>query len=279
VSVEVPAGTEVTVSPSTLKLRANGSASYTVKITRTSAAFGTYTAGSLTWSDGTHRVRSMLVVRPVPLAAPNQVNGTGTDGSATFNVTSGFGGTVTTAAAGLVAGNVTTSTLTNPSGGAFPTTAPAPNDHVAKITVTVPAGTTLARFSTFDADVPAGSDVDLYVYQGGTTTLVGNSGGGTAEEEVNLQNPAAGTYDVYVDLFALGTGVTSEDVPLVDFELGLTAAGNLTATPASQAVSGGDTFPVTATWSGLAAGTRYLGRVTFGDGTSDVGSTLVRVDG
>jgi hypothetical protein len=68
-------------------------------------------------------------------------------------------------------------------------------------------------------------------------------------------------------------------VPLVDFELGTTAAGNMTATPASQSVAPGQTVPVTAAWSGLTAGTRYLGRVTFGDGTADVGSTLVRVDG
>ena len=153
------------------------------------------------------------------------------------------------------------------------------NDHVAKVTVTVPAGTTLARFSTFDADVPAGSDVDLYVYQGGTNVLVGNSGGGTATEEVNLANPPAGTYDVYVELFALGTGVTSESVPMVDFELGTTAAGNLTATPASQSVTLAQTVPVTAAWTGLTAGTRYLGRVIFGDGTTDQGSTLVRIDG
>ena len=41
-------------------------------------------------------------------------------------------------------------------------------------TVAVPAGTTYARFSMFDADVNPGTDIDLCVFKG--TTLVGVSG-------------------------------------------------------------------------------------------------------
>ena len=37
----------------------------------------TRTGGQLTWTDGTHNVRIPLVVRPVALAAPAEVSGTG----------------------------------------------------------------------------------------------------------------------------------------------------------------------------------------------------------
>ena len=46
------AGVTVTVSPRVLLVRAGGTASYRVTFTRTSAAFGEYAFGSLTWTNG-----------------------------------------------------------------------------------------------------------------------------------------------------------------------------------------------------------------------------------
>ena len=59
------------------------------------------------------------------------------------------------------------------------------------IDVAVPAGTTYARFSLFDADVNAGSDLDMCVFNGDDASSA-RSGSGTSAEEVNLLNPAAG---------------------------------------------------------------------------------------
>jgi hypothetical protein len=145
---------------------------------------------------------------------------------------------------------------------------------VAKYTVTVPAGTKHARFSTFDADYPAGTDLDVFVYKAGTTTVLGSSTGGTAEEEVNLAAPAGGSYDVYVDLFA---GADEQLVKLNHWQLN-EPAGNLTATPASQPVTTAVQASVTATWTGLTAGTRYLGRLAYTDGADGSGSTIIRVN-
>ncbi len=64
--------------------------------------------------------------------------------------------------------------------------------------VVVPAGTRAARFS-LDA-VSNTDDLDLFVYQGGV--LVDLSATGNADEQVTLIDPAAGTYDVYVNGFA-----------------------------------------------------------------------------
>ena len=89
--------------------------------------------------------------------------------------------------------------------------------------MTVPAGSTVARFATYDADYAAGTDVDVFVYQAGTTTLVGQSAGGTAEESVTLT--AAGSYDVYANLFALPAGGTAADVQLNSFVVRLDPGG------------------------------------------------------
>ena len=64
--VQEPAGVDVTVTPSRIRLQPGGKASFRVSFTRTSAAFGEYALGSLTWSDGRHRVRSQIAVQPGP---------------------------------------------------------------------------------------------------------------------------------------------------------------------------------------------------------------------
>jgi hypothetical protein len=83
---------------------------------------------------------------------------------------------------------------------------------------------------------------------------------------------------VYVDLFALAAGQASQAINEFDWQVGSTPAGNLTATPASRATTVGDAFTVTAAWSGLTAGTRYLGGLSYGDGTSTLGRTVVGVN-
>jgi hypothetical protein len=118
----------------------------------------------------------------------------------------------------------------------------------------------------------------MFVYRAGTNSRVGSSTGGTAQEQVDLVNPVAGSYDVYVDLFALGAGTTEQAVSEFDWVLSSTSAGNLTVTPASVATTVGKATSLTATWSGLTAGTRYLGKLSYGDGTSTLGSTDVRIN-
>jgi subtilisin family serine protease len=276
--VQEPAGVDVTVQPSRIRVREGEKATFQVTITRRSAAFNQYAFGSLTWSDGGgHNVRSQIAVRPVAVSAPANLRLSGTAGSTEIELTPGYTGTLNSSVAGLIPATVGTATLTDPDGN-FPIGNPQPGPDAAKFTVTVPAGTTLARFATFDSDYPAGTDLDMFVYRGGTATLLGLSAGPTAEEIVNLNNPTAGTYDVYVDLFGLAAGETEANVQQFSWALGTAAAGNLTATPASQPVQLGEPATVTASWTGLTAGQRYLGRVVYSDGSATVGSTVLQVD-
>jgi len=272
-----PAGVNVTVSPKILILRPGGKATYKVTFTRTSAAFDEYAFGSLTWNSGLYKVRSQIAVRPVSAAAPVDVVGTGVSGSEAIRVTPGFTGTLTTAVDGLVAADERTPTL-QPEGPGFDPDNPATSTRTAKETVTIPPGTTVAQHSTFDSDLGAGTDVDLFLYEAGTSNLVAQSAGGSAEETIRIEDPPAGTYDLYVVLFGAATAQTSVTVPTYLWALNGTAAGNLTATPASQAVTAGTPVTVTAAWTGLTAGQRYLGRISYGDGTATAGGTFVRVD-
>ena len=100
------------------------------------------------------------------------------------------------------------------------------------------------------------------------------SGGGTSAEEVNLLNPAAGTYKVWVHGFATGNPST---FTLFTWVLGSTAAGNMTVTAPASATLGG-TGTVTLAFSGLIPGTKYLGSVAYSGAAGMPNPTIVRVD-
>ncbi|KNX38370.1 S8 family peptidase [Luteipulveratus halotolerans] len=259
-SVQAPAGFTATVTPSTLTIPPGQSRSFTVTLTRTSAAYGKYAFGSLTWKGNRgQEVRSPIAVQAVAAAVTAETVQSTPSGTAELSVRPGFTGTLSASPVGLVAGEVHVS----------PTT----QSQDSSVQVTIPAGTKVARLATYDADVPAGTDIDLVVTKDGHQ--VGSSGGGTAEEVVTLQDPAPGTYTVEVDLFS---GPQALDVKVNSFAVGSAAAGNLTATPASQEVTIGASATVAASWSGLTAGTHYLGAVLFGDGSNEVGRSLITVN-
>jgi hypothetical protein len=273
--VQAPAGFTVKVSPPILVVLPRKAATYKVEITRTTAPLGAYAFGSITWADlRGHSVRSPIAVRPVAIAAPTEVSGTGVSGSQALSVKAGYNGALTARPFGLTASAVTTKRLTEIDQD-FDTAAPAESAAVMKATVTIPAGTKAARFATFDAQYPEGTDLDLFVYAAGTNTLLAASAGATAEEIVDGAPP--GTYDIYVVQFATAVPGDDQDVHLHTFAVPGSGATNFTATPASQQVRIGQQVTVTASWSGLTAGRFYLGLVEYGDGTAVRGRTLVSV--
>lgn len=252
------------VVPSSFKIKPGETKSYTVKFTRDTAPLNVYAFGSLTWKGSlNHLVRSPLVVRPVALAAPANVSGS-------YNVTFGYTGAFSATARGLVAATLNPGTVNQDPDQTF--VAGDPTGTIA-IPVTVPAGTTYARFELFDADVAAGSDIDLYVYLGGQQ--VGTSATGTSAEQVNLVDPVAGNYTVYVHGWGLPTG--SSPFKLHTWLLGSTSAGNMTVTaPASATI--GATGTISLSFSGLTPGTKYLGSVAYSGSTGLPNPTIVRVN-
>jgi Fibronectin type-III domain len=248
------------VTPSTLTLQPGEEGSFTVAFARTDAAFDEWAVGSLTWSDGTHDVRSPITLRPVGVAAPQEVHGDASaSGSKAFDVTPGFTGDLQSTVSGLVgvtptAGSVTTST--------FDPDNPTPDAGTKVYDVVVPAGTRAARFSLDSADNTA--DLDVYAYLGGK--LVGASASGSADEEVTLLNPADGTYKIYVNGFSTPGGTTSYG--LANFVVPAASAGNASVTPSPAAVTQGVETTLNANWTGLDPAKRYFGVINYTGTTS-----------
>lgn len=272
-TVSAPPGFTVSVSPSQFTVPAGGKQSFEVTLTRTTSTLGAYGTGSLTWSDGTHAVRSPIVVRPFAIVAPAEVSGTGTSGSTSYSIKTGYNGPLNYASRGLVPAQTTDATVVDDPTDNFDTSDPAGNQDITVHELTVPAGTPLARISLFDEFTDGADDLDVFVYRG--STLVGVSGGVTSAEQVTLVNPTAATYTIYVHGFetdgpdaayTLFTWVVDGD------------AGNMTATGPTTATTGGS-GTVEVSWSGLTAGTKYLGQIAYQDGTTTHGTTVVRVDG
>jgi subtilisin family serine protease len=187
--INVAVGAIGTITPGQTK-------SFTVAFTQNSAPLNAYTGGQLTLTgDKGHVVRIPLVVRPVALAAPSGVSGTG--GDINYAVKFGYDGPFSATARGLIPATTSSGTVAQDPGQSFSPGGPG----TTSFPVVIPAGTTYARFSTFNEFTDPNDDIDLYVFRG--TTQVGSSGGGTAAEEVNLVNPPAATYTVYVHGFAV----------------------------------------------------------------------------
>jgi subtilisin family serine protease len=102
VSVVSPPGFRVTVEPTTLTVAAGEIASYAVTIRNRTAPAGEWRFGSLTWSDGTHEVRSPIALNAKTVDAPAEISGEGAAGSQDFDVTFGFNGTYAARPRGLV---------------------------------------------------------------------------------------------------------------------------------------------------------------------------------
>lgn len=258
-SISGLAGFTAQVSPATLTLNPGQTKSFTVRITRTDAALNSYVGGQLAWSDGVHVVRIPVVVRPVALAAPAQVY---TGENTSYDVTFGYSGAFTATPRGLVPAVTQDGSVGTGGSVSFP--------------LEIPPGTTYARISLFDERVAPSSDLDLRVYRltSGDPALVGSSGGGTSNEEVNLLNPTPGAYTVYVDGYAAGTPST---FTLFTWVLGESGAGNMSVAAPATAVTGG-TGTIGLSFTGLTPGTFYLGSVAYGGVTGMPNPTIVRVD-
>ena len=270
--VEAPAGFTVKVTPAVLTVLPRKSASYTVEITRTTAALGSWAFGSLTLADlRGHSVRSAIAVRATQVSAVAEVTTFGPSGSVEVPVRANYNGTLGARPVGLVPSTVHTKHVVGTDSG-FDPADPQEVPGVAKFTVTVPAGVT-GRFATFQSDYAPNTDLDMHVYKDGEPYTT--SGGSNSDEAVTVTEP--GTYDIYLLVFSLPGGVDAVDVKFHSFLLGSTASGNLTVSPASQAVTVGGNKSVTATWSGLTPGSKYLGGIEWTNGGAVLDRTLIQV--
>jgi hypothetical protein len=234
-----------------------------VTFTRSTAALGDWAKGALTWSDGTHAVRSPIALRPVALKAPGEVHAAASaSGSQAFQVTPGSSTALTTTVSGLTAA---TSQADSISTGAFDINKPVADGSSTKsYPVKVEAGTRAVRISLDSSDDTA--DLDLFLYDD-KGQLVDLSATGSADEQVTDLDLAAGTYTAYVNGFSTPGGSTA--YTLYTTQVPAASAGNLSVSPNPANAQQGQPLTLTGTWSGLDPSKRYLGVLSY-SGTSAV---------
>jgi subtilisin family serine protease len=264
-SVEVP-GLDAVVEPSSFTLAEGESKDFTVTFTRTTAAAEEWTTGSLTWTSGDTTVRSPIAIQPVTADAPAEVSGTGISGSTDVTFTPGVTGDLPLNLGGLSPMTLLTDPANPVEGHSGNEQSGADTEGIVSWIVDVPEGTQLSRF-TLDSSDDENSDLDLSVYRVVSPDdlryyQVWSSATASADEEVTLQNPTAGTYLIEASVYSF------TDPFVWDMWFGNVAPGGegaLTATPNPVAAEQGVPTTYTLSWSGLQPETRYLGLAQYGD--------------
>jgi len=267
--IVAPEGFTVTVSPSRITLRRGQSATYRVTITNTgNAPVGQWRFGSLTWQSDDYSVRSPIAVAASAFDAPAQVDGSGTSGSANFDVKFGYTGPYDAEAHGLVP-----RTNTPGSVGQDPDQTFNPNDPTGTTAHTFAAGgATYLRWRLTHPN-PA-VDLDLYLYNSAGEAVASSTNGGT-DELIELRLPANDTYTLYVHGWQT-LGMT-QNYTLGSWNVPPTTGGSLAITSEPEDAVVGQTGTVGISWSGLAAGQEYFGAVAHNRGTESLGLTVVHV--
>ncbi len=273
-SFDNPPGMEVSVSPSSLTIAAGDSASFEVTVTNRSVqANSGWVFGALTWSDGTHDVRSNIAAYATPFDAAAQVSGSGASGSVDIPVSVGFNGTYVPVPAGLAPNDPFTGQISrdsDDSGSATFNGCTASQSGVSAQPMTVTADTAYLRISMTQPPSPD-DDIDLYLCQG--DTLVASSTKGGTSELIELFHPEAGDYVLYVHGWQVE--VDNSDFTVDHWQV-VTGEGGLSVDPTSVDVSVGDVVDVTAAWADAPAGESY-GMVDHTWDGETYGQTVVKV--
>ncbi|HEX8626932.1 MAG TPA: S8 family serine peptidase, partial [Catenuloplanes sp.] len=142
--------------------------------------------------------------------------------------------------------------------------------------VVVPAGTSRLEAAIGKASDP-GADLDLEILLNGR--LVKESVGRTAEELISLTDPAAGTYTLRVQGYAVPAGTTGYDYRDLFIS---TALGSVTVSPGTASVAAGASITLTGSVTARApvpAGRRLFGELTVHtDQEARIGGGRIDID-
>lgn len=271
--VEAPPGVDVKVSPNTFTLNNGDTQTFTVEFTANdSVVGGEWTFGALTWNNNSDQsvARSPIAIRPVLINVDAEVDGTGTDGSVDISVDFGYTGEYSAMLSGLaeadaISGNVSAA------------------EGLDILCADLPALDHL-RFATFDEDTttPGADDIDLRLFavdncaDFNVIAQIGGSGGVTSAEVIDVANPGAGGYAFVIDFFAAASGADINYTAFISFVLGDDGNAMLDSVPLSA--TAGTTVTETVNYSGLNAGSRYLGVISHQDGDGEIARTIVDVN-
>lgn len=275
-------GFTTAVTPATLTLAPGESASVTIQLAPAGAVIDVWQFGSLTWSDGTHVVRSPIQARVgKAITAPAGLTSDRVSGSKLFLVKTGFSGRMTAIKGGLkevILGDAVTLVPGPLSSAGLKTAciAGADTPSVKVYNVTVPAGTIVARFALRQLETSSLSDDnDLgLLAPNGAWTYSGNDG---SNESVQVSSPAAGAYKVCV--VAYGSANPTMTHKLSSWVVTSSDVGGKFVVALPGKVVAGNNAVVGMSWSGLELDKRYLGGAQFLDlGGVVQATTVLRVE-
>ncbi|ALD13581.1 S8 family serine peptidase [Clavibacter capsici] len=273
-SVQGVTGADVKVTPARLSFTRPGQTrSFQVRVTtKAGAALDAWTTGSLTWSGAGGTVRSPVAVRPRELDAPSSVSGSGTAGEVGVTVTAGVTGRIGLTTSGLAQGQL----LHDPSGPKSGPTGSLEKDEDFEMPLTVAAG---EKALVLDATPRDGaSDLALLLQRvgaDGKRTLVDIQLTPSLSERIVVPAPEAGDYVATVEAETVAGSAKKADFDLTRYDVGASGGkGAFAVTPAQLRVTQGRKATYAASWSGLDAGSRYVGLVSY---TGSDATTLVDV--
>lgn len=249
-------GFGVTVSPSSFTVAPGATQSFTVTVSRQTAAFNAYNYGAVVFSGSGQTLRSPLIARASAVVAYSSVSETRATGTRIFTIGTGFAGPTTTATSGMVPATTVSGSVNQ--------------DAQVCYAVPVPAGSWALRLQLFNSETEGGaaSDLDLTLYNPAGTAVAG-SYTGTSNELVTLTNPAAGNYTACVEGYSPANGVSASYTLNRWVVTAPSGTQTLKAAGPANAVLGG-TASVVASWT-AAVGQRSLGVVRL----SQTGSPTV----
>lgn len=286
VEATAPPNMDVFVDPPTLVLGTGQTAEFSVRFADLGAALDLWSFGQLAWSDGTHTVVSPIALQPVALRAPAELRLEGRSGDATMPVAFGYTGAYTATVHGLRPPFVDDQTGEIPRGFVDDDTSRnftfRFDNGVTAQGINVAPDQLYLRVALFDEFTDGNDDLDLYLFYcpNDLCTQVGQSGGFTSNEEIDITFPEPGLYLALVHGFQTDqvNGGPGANFSVFTWSFGIDdVVGNLAA-EAPDSAAEGDHVDLALHWEGLEPGMRYLGAVSHSTPDGLYSLTLVSVD-
>jgi subtilisin family serine protease len=269
-----PKGYTVRIEPEALALDGGASASFTVTITNVDAPIAEWRFGSLSWWSRSqpfkYHIESPIAVKAALFDAPALVEGSGENGALDVTVHFGYTGAYAVAAHGLEPATVTVDNVVQDPDQNFDPADGFSNAHRFEL-----EGAALLRVVIPPEATEAEADLDIFVMDPAGNLVASSTNGGT-DEEVNITEPADGTWTVFVHGWATPEG--DSDYDLYTWVISVTPGGNLKIDSAPGSAASGRVGTVTASWEGAVPGIWHLGAISHNGGAGRMGLTLVDVD-
>jgi subtilisin family serine protease len=274
-SVKNPHGYSVEVSPKKLSLKPGESVTVEITITNKNAPIGEWAFGSVSWHGGGYNVTSPIAVKASFFSAPDGIVGSGTDGSASFDVSFGYDGDYTAAPHGLAANDPATGSIGQDPDQTWPSgdDAPGPAGGVDEIEFVV----TDSAFVRWSLAIPGNDDIDLFLMDSGGNVIGASTQGGT-DELIEMALPADDTYTLVVHGWSVPSAPLDYSVSFWNIPL-TPGGGSLSVDSAPASASLGATGTIDISWTGLTGGESYLGAVSHSDANGILGFTALKIDG